>query len=101
MGTPISLVSSFASWRTMELRPSQPTTRSARTSRSPSGVLARTPAIRSPSCTRSTTLDSIRNSKAGNCFACFARKLRNSHCGMNPMNLHFVGRREKSAMPTT
>ena len=52
--------------RTVEWRPSAPTTRSARTSKSPSGVVARTPTTRPSSSTSSrSTSARMRRSKRG------------------------------------
>ena len=78
--------------RIVEWRPSQPTTRSARISMSPSSVLARSPTIRPPSSIRSVASARMRRSKPGYFLPCPARKLRKSHCGMKAMNLHTVGR---------
>ena len=59
IGTPVSTTTSPARARTAELRPSAPTTKSARTTRSPSFVRTRTPTTRSPSRTTSVTSASI------------------------------------------
>ena len=65
MGAPRLSTRNPASSRTIDLRPSQPTTRVARTSISPSGVLALTPAIVFPAIIKSVTSACMINFKAG------------------------------------
>ena len=87
--------------RTVECRPSAPTTRSARTSSGPSGVVARTPA------TRPSVFDQLGRPRpasaagtSGSAVPWSARKSRKSHCGIRAMNRQRVGRCEKSAIVT-
>ena len=63
IGAPNSFTGKPAFSRTIELRPSAPTTRSARTSISPLGVFARTPTTRPDSSIRPVTSASIIKSK--------------------------------------
>ena len=97
MGAPRSCTSSPAFARTVELRPSQPMTRSARTSSGPSGVAAWTPATRPPLTTRSVTSACILTVSAGKARECSTRKSRKSHWGMKAMNRAGPGIWEKSA----
>src|SRR5881227_3410959 len=100
IGTPNSSISRLLFVCVIEWRPSAPIVRSARTSRWPSGVFTRTPAIRSLSKSRSMTSCCMCRAKVGNRFARLERKSRKSHCGMKAINLQRVGKREKSAMGT-
>ena len=98
IGAPMSSTSSPALARTIDLRPSQPTVSVARTSSGPSGVVARTPAMRPPSSMRSTTLACMISLKFGIGARRSARKSRKSHCGISAMNACRGGRKVKSAM---
>ena len=87
--------------RTIECRPSAPTTRSARISCGPPGVVRDDAgdAIRSPRSGRSTSAchPQIERRKAR---ACSARKSRKSHCGISAMNLQWRREVRKSAIVT-
>ena len=73
IGAPICRTRMPAAWRTVECRPSAPTTSPARTSSGPSGVLARTPVTRSPSRSSPVTSAGMRSDSDGNRRAAAAR----------------------------
>src|SRR5713226_587846 len=82
MGAPSSMTRRPALSRTTECRPSAPTTRSARISSGPRGVLTVTPTTRPESSIRPVTSASIRRRNAAYRAPWAARKFKKSHCGM-------------------
>ena len=101
MGAPRSSTSRPARSRTVECRPSAPTVSSRPDFEPPPGVVARTPTTRPAFFDQIVNLRLHPEVKGRIALACSAMKSRKSHCGMNAMNRHLIGRCEKSATGTS